>query len=157
MVRYTAAALVRITIWAGFWVIIWLIFGSTPLNILIFIAILIAIFILSFVAPFLMLIEVQYGRIEGPDGFASSAVELAEVDWSRSTANSFAVHIQAFDGRAVTAERCHFSAEELEEMYLTFIGGNSAESDRSEETSGFDELGYSPPNAELCRFGDSSP
>jgi len=139
MARYTVAAMIRVGIWARFWLAIWLIFGATPLNILIFVAVLLALFVLSFVQPFLMLIDVRYGHIEGPDGFGSSAIDLEDVDWARSTADPLLLDIRANDGRAVFADRSHFSAEELEEIYLTFTGGNSGQSDSENEETDFSE------------------
>jgi hypothetical protein len=129
MARYTVAAMIRVGICTGFWLVIWLVFGYSTLNILLFAAVLLALFVLSFAEPFLMLIDVRYGHIEGPDGLGSSAIKLEEVNWARSEANAFCLNIKSHDGRAVFADRAHFSAAELEEIFLTFVGGDTSETD----------------------------
>ena len=127
MTRYSVAGFVRLALVTGFWLLVWTIFGISMPNVLLFMATFLAFFVLSFIGPFLILIEVEYGRIEGPDGLASSEIGLDEVDWSRSIANSVMVHIFAFDGRTVFASRTHFSGAELEEIFRTFTGGNSVD------------------------------
>ena len=129
MVRYSIAVLVRLGGTAVFFLVVWLILGRSQASTLILalFAISIVLVPLSFIAPLLIRVEAEFGRIDGPNGFGFSTVLLNDVQWSDTWHSRAGLHIQGPNGAAVTVTRPYFSADELEEMFLVFTGGNRRE------------------------------